>query len=184
MAPLTAAEREALLAYARRAVERAVRAGRPDPDPPAGGPFARRDGAFVTLRRREGGELRGCMGRLPGSPLGESLAAMAHAAAREDPRFPPVGEGELPGVSVEVSLLGPFAAAADPLSVLRVGVHGVRVRRGERGGLLLPQVGPEQGWDAAALLEAACRKAGLPPDAWREPGTGVELFTAEVLGPV
>ena len=63
-AALTAEERALLLAYARRAVESAVRNGSPDPDPPTDDPFARPGAAFVTLKRRESGALRGCIGRL------------------------------------------------------------------------------------------------------------------------
>jgi AmmeMemoRadiSam system protein A len=177
-----AGDRRRILDYARRAVAHAVREGRPDPAPPADGIFARPAGLFVTLRSRPDGALRGCIGRLGASaPLGETLAAMAHSSAREDPRFPPVEAGELDGLDVEVSLLGEFRESADPLRDLRVGVHGLRLRRGDRSGILLPQVATEQGWDAAGFLEAVARKAGLGPGAWREPGARVDLFTAEVI---
>ncbi len=63
-----------------------------------------------------------------------------------------------------------------------VGRDGVIVRRGRRLGLLLPQVAREHRWLAEAFLAAACRKAGLVPQAWREPGTSVFTFEADVFG--
>ena len=177
-----AEDRRRILDYARRAVAHAVRERRPDPSPPLEGVFARPCGLFVTLRSAADGALRGCIGRLhAGGPLGETLAAVAHSSAREDPRFPPVAERELAGLDVEVSLLGEFRECADPLRELRVGEHGVRLRSGERSGILLPQVAGEQGWDAAAFLDGVCRKAGLPSGAWRDPAARVDLFTAEVI---
>ena len=63
-------------------------------------------------------------------------------------------------------------------------VHGVVVRKGQRSGLLLPQVAPEWGWDVATLLEQVCLKAGLPGDAWRagNPPASLYRFSAEVFG--
>ncbi len=181
---MTADDRAAVLAYARRAVETAVRTGAPDPAPPSDGPFAAPASLFVTLRAR-GGDLRGCIGNLDrGRPLGGALAAMAAAASREDPRFAPVRPEELAGLELEVSLLGPFVRSARPREEIAVGTHGVQLRLGGRSGLLLPQVALEHGLGPEGFLEAACRKAGLAPGAWREAGAEVWLFTAEVLGPV
>jgi AMMECR1 domain-containing protein len=53
-------------------------------------------------------------------------------------------------------------------------MHGYR-------GLLLPQVPIEHHWDRETFLDQTCRKAGLPPDAWRK-GAIIEGFTAEVFG--
>jgi hypothetical protein len=47
---------------------------------------------------------------------------------------------------------------------------------------LLPRVAIEQGWGPEELLAATCRKAGLAADAWREPGTDVSLFQADIFG--
>ena len=179
---MTPTDRRRLVDYARRALLHAARTGAPDPDPPADGVFGGEGGLFVTLRARDGA-LRGCIGRLhAGPPLGRTLAEVAHSSAREDPRFPPVGAAEAEGLRVEVSLLGPFVESRDPLRELRVGVHGLRLRAGERSGILLPQVATEHRLDAAGFLDAVCRKAGLPPGAWRGDGARVDLFTAEVIG--
>ena len=190
-ASVSDAERARLLAIARLAVTAAAR-GAPRPSV---GPAAERDperaaehapdegslgAAFVTLLDRGG--LRGCIGLLdPSRPLAESVAMAAFSAARDDVRFRPVREAELPGMEIEVSVLGPMTRLDDPLA-FRLGVDGVVVERGLHRGLLLPEVAPEHGLDARAMLETTCRKAGLPHDAWRDPGTTVSAFRTVRFG--
>jgi AmmeMemoRadiSam system protein A len=137
--------------------------------------------AFVTLRERETGDLRGCRGEIvPVRSLAESVIGSALAAALDDPRFPPVRESELAGLTVEVSALSPLVATA-PAEV-DVTRHGVMITYRGRRGLLLPQVAAELGWDRNALLAGVCQKAGLATNAWREPGARLETFEAEVWG--
>jgi uncharacterized protein len=145
-------------------------------------------GVFVTLSRWPGNELRGCIGfPLPIFPLRVAIARAAAAAALEDPRFRPVIPQELPSITVEVSVLTvpeplPGATPAERVAAVRVGIDGLIVDRGGASGLLLPQVAPEQGWNARELLEGTCAKAGLREDAWRSPSTGIRRFQAEVFG--
>jgi len=141
-----------------------------------------RRGAFVTVA--VGGALRGCLGRILGDrALGPVVRAMAAAAAREDPRFPPLGPEELPELHVEVSVLGePAPLAAGEAARITIGRDGLLVRRQRASGLLLPQVASENGWGPEEFLAAACRKAGLGPDVWREPETEVFTFPADVFG--
>jgi AmmeMemoRadiSam system protein A len=178
---LTAEARSALLVLARRALEAGVR-GEPAPAVPSLPPLGARRGAFVTLHA--GGKLRGCLGHIPcDRPVGHVVAGMASAAAREDPRFPPVGTGELAGVRIEISVLGEPALLAPPRPAgVVVGRDGLMVRCGEALGVLLPQVAAEHGWTAETFLEAACRKAGLAADAWRQAGVDVLTFQADVFG--
>jgi len=137
-------------------------------------------GVFVTLQR--GGRLRGCMGILdPSMSLVAAVRQAAISAARQDPRFPPVAPDELPDLDVEVSIL------SDPermknLDDLRIGTHGILVRRGLQRGLFLPQVATDHHFDKETFLSRCCaEKAGLPADAWRQPDTEVLLFTTEVI---
>src|SRR5256712_14120797 len=104
---------------------------------------------------------------------------MGVAAATQALRFPPVAVEELPGLAVEISVLTP----AEPIAPEQVqpGIHGVVVRHGGRSGLLLPQVATDHGWDRQTFLEYTCLKAGLPRDAWRDPGAILLAFTAIVL---
>ena len=46
----------------------------------------------------------------------------------------------------------------------------------------LPQVPLEHGWDRESFLGHTCVKAGLPADAWRQPGIEIAGFTATVFG--
>ncbi len=136
-------------------------------------------GAFVTLTLR--GRLRGCIGHIVGdAPLFETIAAMAEAAAFDDPRFAPLSREEFDHVAVEISVLSPLAPCPDA-SQVTVGRHGLLVRRGGRSGLLLPQVPVEWGWDRETFLDQTCRKAGMEPGCWREPGTTLYWFEAEVF---
>lgn len=180
---LTAADRAALLALARRAIAAAL-TGAAAPDTPAvpGARLCR--GAFVTLEERSDGALRGCIGRVTGDrPLGDVVRTVAVSAAVEDPRFPAVRADELPDLRIEISVLGTPVPLAqpDPARIV-IGRDGLLVRRGRALGVLLPQVGPDHGLSATAFLEAACNKAGLARAAWREPGTQVSTFEADIFG--
>lgn len=141
-----------------------------------------RRGAFVTLDR--GGELRGCIGRITGDrPLTEVVPEMTVAAATDDPRFPPVGILEIPELHIEISVLTPPVPLEprDPARIV-VGRDGLLVERGAARGLLLPRVAPAYRWGPVDFLMATCEKAGLPAGAWREPGTRIATFQADVFG--
>jgi len=161
-------------------------------------------GAFVSLKRS--GQLRSCCGYLGESiPLHVALDHAAFRAAREDPRFPPISPTELEHLDMEVWILWGLekvtAQGRDRASALTIGRHGLQIMRGNARGLLLPGVATEHKMDAEAFLEAVCRKAGLPNDAWLddhttlmtfegyaihgrlEPGTGSDAAGVPVGGP-
>lgn len=176
MTPLSPAGRSALLALARAAIRHHLGLG-PAPALPSSDELDAPRGAFVTLRRD--GELRGCLGRFEAEgTLARTVACMAVAAASEDPRFPPLAADEIENVSLSISALGPRRPLADPAAI-RVGEDGLVVTRGWHRGTLLPVVAVEHGWDAPAFLARTCLKAGLPPDAWKDPDTRLEVFGAE-----
>jgi hypothetical protein len=106
---------------------------------------------------------------------------MAVAAAKDDPRFPPVRPEEIGALEVSVSALSPSRALDDRRSV-KVGEQGLLVRQGFHRGTLLPKVAVEQGWGAEEFLKHACLKAGLHARAWQERETEVEVFEAEEFG--
>ena len=140
-------------------------------------------GCFVTLKNR--GRLRGCIGQFTSeSPLIELVSEMAKASATGDPRFlaDPIMPGELEQLDVEISVLSPLKRTNDPLS-LRLGVDGIYIKRGRVSGCFLPQVATETGWSKEEFLSYCCfHKAGLAPDAWKDPDTEVYFFTADVFG--
>ncbi len=176
--PLSAAERRALLALARRVLERLFLTDTvplPRPDSPA---LRAPRGAFVTLKEK--GELRGCIGRMvPDTPLALTVARMAVQAALHDPRFPPVKSWELSSLEIEISALTPFAPVSGPGAVV-VGRDGVLLEKGARSAVFLPQVAPEQGWNREELLGRLCEKAGLEAECWKR-GARLSTFQAEVF---
>ncbi len=137
-------------------------------------------GVFVTLTK--GDELRGCVGSLGSDrPLREAVVAAAISAALDDPRFPPVTAAELPALHIEISVLGAPTPLLDQ-GAFRPGIDGVIVERGWRRGLLLPEVATARTWTAPQMFAAACGKAGLPEDAWRDPSTRLQAFRTVRFG--
>ncbi len=176
---LNAMERDLLRTTARRSLDSAVK-GAPLSCPEAPTKSLReKRGAFVTLRKN--GELRGCIGYIrPYKPLIDAVWEMAESAALRDTRFIPVEPSEVDDLDIEITVLSPLQKVASPNEVL-VGRHGLLITRGYRSGVLLPQVPIESDWDRETFLSQTCIKAGLPPDAWQEPDTVLEIFTAEVF---
>lgn len=177
--PLDDGEKRFLLALARQTLEARLE-GRPLPEPdPPHGPLTTLRGAFVTLRA--GGELRGCIGHVVGvEPLWRSVRENAVSAALHDPRFPPLEASELDSVTIDISALTPLREVASPEEIV-VGRHGLMLERGPARGLLLPQVATDQGWGREEFLDHTCRKAGMQPGCWKDPGTRIMVFSAEVF---
>jgi len=177
MLQLTDAEKHRLLELARTALEEVVRFGRMSEVAEPAEALRTPCGAFVTLHK--GRHLRGCIGHIEaGRPLYTTVRECARAAALDDPRFQPVTPAELPSLRLEISVLSPLADVAP--QAIEVGRHGLLISRGVQRGLLLPQVAVEWNWDREQFLEETCRKAGLPPDAWRH-GARIQAFTAQVF---
>jgi MEMO1 family protein len=136
-------------------------------------------GAFVTLKTH--GQLRGCIGRLVADrPLGEVVADMALAAAFQDPRFSSLRADELKDLEIEISALTPFKKIVG-VDEIQVGKHGILMRNGSSSGLLLPQVATDYGWDRTTFLENTCQKAGMSKGCWKDKGTEIYLFSADVF---
>ena len=64
---------------------------------------------------------------------------------------------------------------------MKVGRDGLIMQRDWCKGLLLPQVPVEQEWDCEEFLCQTCGKAGLPADAWLDPKTKVQKFSAQIF---
>jgi AmmeMemoRadiSam system protein A len=170
-------ERTLLLGLAHNSISSALQHREICLDPPTAH-FAELHGVFTSLYLN--GELRGCVGYvLPACPVYRAVAETARAAAFDDNRFPPVTLKEASALEIELSILSPpQLIQAEDIEVVR---HGLLIGWHGRRGLLLPQVPAEHGWDRITFLEQTCRKAGLPPDAWKQ-GATIEAFTAEVFG--
>jgi uncharacterized protein len=169
-------ERTLLLKLAHQSIESALAGTSISLDPPTPH-LAEPRGAFTTLHLQ--GKLRGCVGYVvPLYPLYKTVAETAAAAAFQDDRFHPVSKAEAPLLQIEISILSPLRPIS-PDEVV-IGKHGLVVNRGSFRGLLLPQVPLEWGWDRDTFIAQTCRKAGLPPDAWKM-GATLEAFTAEIF---
>ena len=178
---LNTPQRRQLLTLARESIAAAFDGKRPDLKSDVfDKELRRRAGAFVTLTQSE--ELRGCIGSIePVAPLYVAVSQSAISAAFRDPRFRPLRSEELPGIHVEISVMGPIERVVE-IEEIVVGRDGLIVRRGGYAGLLLPQVATDYGWDREMFLQQTCYKAGLPRNSWREAGTTIEKFAAEVFG--
>jgi hypothetical protein len=178
--PLSRAEKDELLKIARQSVETAVKERKLYQCPTPASAILQRDrGAFVTLKEK--GQLRGCIGYIaPMKALYLTVRDVAAAAAVEDRRFQPVTTAELGKLEYEISVLSPLRRVTD-IKQIRVGQHGLVIKKGDYEGLLLPQVPTEQGWDRKTFLEQTCAKAGLPPQAWQEEAADLFMFSALVF---
>ena len=148
---------------ARAALEAWVRGRETLPLPP-GLPAELREtraGAFVSVHKE--GRLRGCIGTIAPTCacLGEEIIQNAVSAASRDPRFGPIRPEELPLLEISVDVLGaPEDIASE--AELDVKRYGVIVTKGERRGLLLPDL---EGVDTPARQVAIARqKAGIRPE--------------------
>ncbi len=147
---------------------------------PAPAALQKECGVFVTLKNKQNGELRGCIGYIDGvKPLREAVRDCTVDAATRDQRFAPLQTGEDQTVQIEISVLTPPEKIAT-INAITIGKHGLIISKGLHRGVLLPQVPVEWGWNRADFLNAICQKAGLPDGAWKE-GAELYIFTAQVF---
>jgi uncharacterized protein len=181
-AALSEADHRGLLRLARHALVEAVSRASLPSQIPENGVFAKRCGAFVTLHVQR--RLRGCIGVIEAEePLGDIVVRCAASAALQDPRFSPIRAEELGDLRIEISLL------SQPLPIrleeIEIGRHGLLITQGPQRGLLLPQVAVEHRLVREQFAQETCRKAQLPPDAWKDAwkDSGVQMFgfTCEVF---
>lgn len=179
---LTDEQKEKLLQIARDTITLYLKEGKifkPQVDDPK---LKEYRGLFVTLRTD--GDLRGCMGDMMGDkPLYLGVVERALSALRDDPRFSfnRLTEEDLDDIHIEISVLSPLREV-DSADEIIPGKHGVLVEKGFRGGVYLPQVATEMGWDKEEFLNSLCaHKAGLPMDCWKTGKCRMKIFTAEVF---
>ena len=169
-------EKKELLHIAREAIKLLIRENKLLNYEPQYPNLLTKKGAFVTLKKK--GLLRGCIGFIePVLPLYQTVVQAALYAAYKDQRFPPVTTDELKDLEVEISVLSPLKKINNP-SLVKVGKHGLVISKGNKRGLLLPQVPVENQWSRETFLREACLKSGLPPDAWKQ---GAEIYIFEAI---
>ena len=178
MLQLSKQDQDTLLQIARNSVQAHLLGQEPELSSISCGDLEQKRGVFVSVHL--GAELRGCVGTIdPALPLHQSVSGCAVAAASRDQRFKPLQLSELPEAEFEISVLSPIEEVTD-IRNIEIGTHGLIVSRGNARGLLLPQVAVQNQWDREQFLGETCRKAGLPPTAWKQ-GAMIQRFTAEVF---
>lgn len=119
--------------------------------------LTQKHGVFVSLKKF--GALRGCIGTISATTdcVAEEIVRNAIEAALHDPRFQPVDDYELEDIDISVDVL--MDAVPATKSELNIEKYGVIVSKGNRRGLLLPDL---EGVDSVEeQLKIACDKAGI-----------------------
>lgn len=192
---LDATGKRALLTLARRTLRASVM-GKQDRPLQQGlaltGPrFKRKQAVFATLYEDTiiagyawvdpKGLQRACAGHLkPLAPLTDAIVLTTRTAAVADPRYSRVDESELDDITIELSLIQAPRRVLGPEEIV-VGRHGVILSLGKRSATYLPQFIAQRGWTVATTLERLCKKAGLPPEAWRRPEARLQVYGAQVI---
>ncbi len=177
-------QREYLLKLARTSIETYMKTGKKhNPERPDDQELCAERAVFVTLNK--GQNLRGCIGQMIArEPLYQAVNNMAFSAAFHDPRFSQVTSAELDRITIEISVLSPMQRISDWQSI-RLGTDGVWVRKGYASGVYLPQVATETGWDLPTFLGSLCaHKAGISPDAFKDPDTEIYIFQVDKFSEV
>lgn len=146
--------------------------------------FDEKRGVFVTIT--ENNNLRGCIGLpYPVKPLRLALREAAESAAKNDPRFMPIEEYEIPNLRFEITILTlPEILTCKPEERpknIEIGRHGLIVTSNGQSGLLLPQVAEEYGWTAEEFLSQTCWKAGLDINAWKTDTCTIQTFEGQIF---
>lgn len=173
-------QRKELLEIARKSIEAYLKTGRKTETSESDPVLLEKMGVFVTLKEK--GQLRGCIGNIIArEPLYIAVRDMAIEAAVSDPRFARLETQELKNIEIEISVLSPLEKI-DSADKIKLGTHGVLIRKGFDSGVFLPQVAQETGWSKEKFLSCLCfHKAGLKADAWKDKTSDMYIFTAEVF---
>jgi AmmeMemoRadiSam system protein A len=164
-----------LVQLAKDTIENYVRQGKTIQPPEERTPeMEKRAGTFVSIHKH--GRLRGCIGTIEPTQanVAQEVIQNAISAATHDPRFPPIGPGELADLDIKVDVLTEPepVGGLEELDPKRYGVI-VKSARDRRRGLLLPDL---EGVDTVEYqVDIARRKAGL------RSGEPIELYRFEVV---
>lgn len=176
---LTKKEKIILLEIARESIKSAILGIKPNIPTINDIILNEKCGAFVTITLN--GKLRGCIGNIRAvNPLRETVKMMAREAALNDPRFYPLTAKEIDNIEIEISVLSPFKLINN-INEIKVGKHGLFIKKGYYQGLLLPQVATDYNWNRIQFLRQTCLKAGLHENAWQDKNCEIYIFSATVF---
>lgn len=178
------ADKKLLLELARESIKTYFTGEKPSMDKVKH--LSEKRGVFVTLHLD--GELRGCIGfPMPVYLLNTAIVEAARSAAFHDPRFPPVEEGELDKIDIEISVLTvpkeiKVNHADEYKKKIKIGEDGLIIKGGFGSGLLLPQVATENNFNAERFLNCLCQKAGMGFNSWKDLDNKISKFQADIFG--
>jgi AmmeMemoRadiSam system protein A len=183
---LTESDRRVLMDLVRGEIRHALRGSVTSPQIPHPTPgLMQPAGCFVSLHEQGSHRLRGCIGKLDATQALLVVAREMATAVLQDPRFvhDRVTFEELGRLQVEISVLAPLRAAADPLDFDLLN-DGILLNFEGRSGCFLPQVAQETGWTKEQLLHRLCtEKMGMPGNTWRDPRAQLQVFSTVTIGP-
>ncbi len=175
---LTDADKESLLAIARKTLETFILTGELfEVSPKTLSPILNEPaGAFVSLYM--GGRPRGSIGNFsPTNPLYLIVQEMVLAAATSDERFAPVEKSDLDYIDLEISVLTPLLKI-NSVDEFQLGTHGIYMIKDGKSGSYLPHVANETGWNTEEFLGHCAREeAGIGWDGWKE----ADLYVYEAI---
>ncbi len=132
-------------------------------------------GIFVSLYLES--DLRGCIGNIEGyKPLFKSVPKIV-VSASNDYRFDKLKPEDIKNVTIELSVLSPLKKIEDVQNI-KLGKHGIVIKRGFSSGTFLPQVATKTDWNLEQFLGHCSRdKAGIGWDGWKT----AEIYTYEAI---
>lgn len=148
--------------------------------------FADLGAVFVTIKSKDDGALRGCIGSLIAHrSLYDDIIANAKASAFQDPRFPPMIKEELAFIKFELSLLSApkkiiYNNAEDLLSKINQYMDGIIIKYHDSQATFLPSVWSELP-QKEIFLARLCEKARLPRDFWTSGALEVYSYQAQKI---
>tara|TARA_A100001015_G_C15030522_1_gene732968 strand:- start:2472 stop:2984 length:513 start_codon:yes stop_codon:yes gene_type:complete len=132
--------------------------------------FKEKKGAFITIKKKN--ILRGCIGVITtNQPLYITIRDMAISAAFYDSRFRPLVKEEFKEIKISISILS-IPKKIEEVQEIKIGLHGVILKKGAYQAVFLPEVAIEQQWNLKQFLEHLAVKARLNKEDWKQ----AELF--------
>ena len=170
-----------LLRVARQSLENFLENGERIQFPTEDPELQEKRAVFVTLRNRENGDLRGCIGQsIPRYPLIEAVAKTAISSAGDDTRFASLKLDELSDLLIEINVLSPLTPSKP--EDIKIGKHGLMINKGFKGALFLPEVAVSNVWNLHKFLDELCRKADLTQGSWHDLDAELYVFESESWG--
>lgn len=181
---LTKKEKEFLLDLSRKTLEEYFVAGKKMEIDEEKVPKNLREkrATFVTLTKNR--ELRGCIGNiLPKFPLCRDIINNTLSAAFADSRFPQLTYKELAEIKIEISILTLpkrilYDDVEDLLEKIKPKEYGLILQSGFSQATFLPDVWKDLVKKEEFLANLSL-KAGLSPDAWKNPNTEFFYYKTE-----